>query len=78
MYVKNLQPLKDKFSHKCASLAPCVFSRKTMTAKPLSHSAIELLGVLTYISSSKLKKVYYAIIKNIVSKTYGGIASMAS
>ena len=31
--------------------------------------------VPTYTSSSKLKQVYYAILKNMVFKTYGGIAS---
>lgn len=54
---------------------PCVFNTDTVTIEPISNSAIELLGIPTYTSSSKLKQVYYAIFKNLVSKIHGGIAS---
>ena len=36
---------------------PYVFSIDTMTIDPVSNSAIELLGIPTYTSSSKLKQV---------------------
>lgn len=72
---KNLWPLTDKFSCKCTSLPPCVFNIETLIIDPVSDSAIELLGVPIYTSSSKLKQVYYAVLKSMISKKYSEIAS---
>lgn len=69
MYARNLQSLKDKFPCQCASLAPCVFNTESMTTDSISNLAVELLGVPIYITSSKLKKFYHELNKNIVSKT---------